>query len=213
MDVEEFSNQSVVLVHGLWMTGVDMTPLALRLKKAGFRVFWFHYHSTSETLEEVALHLNAYLRRIPGQTLHLVAHSMGGLVVRRLFTDHPEQRPGRIVTIATPHLSSRIARTLGGQRWGRWVLGRAYRSLTEPLPPWDGCRELGAIAGDMPGLGLGRIVERLPGRSDGTVGINEALPANATDTIILEAGHMGLLLSAEAARQTVCFLRQGRFCR
>ena len=75
-----------------------------------------------------------------GQPVHLVAHSMGGLVVRAALMRHPELwgMVGRIVFLATPHYGSpSIAGYLKNHLWGfdfLVVLGRllsrqTFRSL------------------------------------------------------------------------------------
>ena len=88
--------ETVVLVHGLWMNGLEMRILRRRLQARGYRVYQFNYRTVGRDLQKNAERLNNYLRKyVEGEMVHLVAHSLGGLVVRCLLHDFPEQRPGR----------------------------------------------------------------------------------------------------------------------
>jgi pimeloyl-ACP methyl ester carboxylesterase len=91
-----------------------------------------------------------------GEPVHLIAHSMGGLVIRATLMRHPDlwDLVGRIVFIATPHYGSpAIAGYLKNHLWGfdfLVVLGRllsrqTFRSL------WGVLDLLPAPAGVYPG--------------------------------------------------------------
>lgn len=200
---------AVVLVHGLWMPGWDMYLLAKRLEGCGFRVYRFTYRSVRHGLRENAFRLNHFLTSVTGGTVHLVGHSLGGLVIRRLFLDYPKQRPGRIVTLGTPHRPCRIALRLSGPL-GRRLLGRSHPALTEPLPAWRGDRPLGSIAGRLP-LGFGRLLRCLPEPNDGTVAVDETIVPGITERIILPVSHMGMLVAPGVAREVCAFLNTGHF--
>ncbi len=205
--------ETVVLIHGLWMPGPDQWPLKYRLGRRGFHAHTFRYPTVRSDIVANAAELDRFLRGIKGETVHLVGHSMGGLIIRRLLADFPDQRPGRIVTIGTPHNGSHAARYLAGFGWGQTLLGRSCKALTEPGPPWDGSRDLGVIAGDR-SVGLGMLVARdLPRPHDGTVSLDETRLAGATDHITLPVTHISMLISPLVADQTAHFLRNGRFLR
>lgn len=46
----------------------------------------------------------------PREVLNLVGHSAGGIAARALMVHHPEAGISRLITIASPHLGTRIAR-------------------------------------------------------------------------------------------------------
>lgn len=202
--------ETVVLVHGLWMKGPEMFLLRQRLHRAGYRVRQFSYRSVAHELEENARRLNDFLLRQEGETLHLVAHSLGGLVVRRLFHDFPQQRPGRIVTLGSPHSGSYVANRLSRSGLFRKLLGCSLTPLSGELYPWTGERQLGSIAGSL-SVGVGWVVRDLPRPNDGTVAVQETRLEKMSDHIVIHTSHMAMLLSKTVAQQTVHFLRHGRF--
>lgn len=202
--------ENVVLVHGLWMKGWEMYLLNRRLHKAGYRVHQFSYRSVAQELSENARQLNDFLQKVEGDTVHFVAHSLGGLVVRRLFHDFPNQRPGRIVTLASPHSGSYVANRLSRSSLFRKLLGCSLTPLSGELYPWNGGRQLGSIAGTL-SVGVGWLVRDLSKPNDGTVAVEETKLDGMSDHLVVHTSHMAMLLSKTVARQTVHFLRHGRF--
>jgi pimeloyl-ACP methyl ester carboxylesterase len=205
---------AIVAVHGLWMVGGVMGVLRRRMEPRGFRVATFGYASIRAGLDANAALLADFVARVPGDTVHLLGHSLGCVVIRALLERHALDRPGRIVCLGPPFRGSvtaeRVARLPGGAR----VLGRSMRDLiarggfaTAPAG-----REIGIIAGRM-AVGIGRIFGSFSGPNDGMVTVAETRLAGAADHIVLPVAHTSLLWSREVARQTEHFLRSGRFDR
>ncbi len=204
-------NETVVLVHGIWMTGADMFWLRRRVQRCGYHTVQFRYYSLRATVEENAARLHALVRELAAVRVHFVAHSLGGLVVLRYLYDVGCVRLGRVVLLGSPCLGSAAARAAGGHGWSRWLLGRAAEDLQSGAAPWRGDAELGAIAGDL-SMGIGRFLLRdLPRPNDGTVSAAETRVDGMADHLILHTSHTGLLFSAQAARQVCAFLATGRF--
>lgn len=203
--------QAVILVHGLWMRGPDMLLLRYRLRRCGFVTYQFSYPTTRCTVDEAAQLLQRYIAKLPETTIHWVAHSLGGLVVQRLFVLHPAQRPGRVVTLGTPFQGSAAAHGLARFRTGRFMLGKSFQhGLAEQSRRWTAIQTLGVIAGDL-SIGGGRIFAGMTSANDGTVGVDEARIPGATEQRVVHVSHMGLLLSPQVARLTCAFLHSGRF--
>jgi pimeloyl-ACP methyl ester carboxylesterase len=204
--------ETVVLVPGLWLPAWSLVRLARRLSREGFAVRRFAYPSVRSDLRRNAARLNAYLAALDAPVIHLVGHSLGGIVIRALFHYYPEQRPGRIVTIASPHQGSRVAVRLRRVRPMRALVGASIGDLLAgetaawALPP----REIGVIQGSLP-VGLGRLFCRLARPHDGLLGHAEGALPGATDRIELPVSHTGALASRRVAAETGHFLRLGRF--
>jgi pimeloyl-ACP methyl ester carboxylesterase len=205
--------ERVVLVHGLWMHGAAMLPLGWRISRCGFAVGHFSYRSVRRTLEENAQQLADRLCGQDAGTLHVVGHSLGGLVVLRALALRAEPRVRRVVLMGSPLTGSVAGRALARFRAGRWMLGRSLPLWSEgappPVPPGV---EVGVIAGSLP-LGLGRLFARLPTPNDGVATFEETQHPGAVDSIVLPVNHTGMLLSARVAQQICTFLRDGRFGR
>ena len=214
----------VVYVHGLWLPGGESFLMRRRLSRAlDAETRTFSYPSVGAGITENAEALGRYLTKIPADTLHLVGHSMGGLVILKLFewglmATGPlagvtqTLPPGRIVLTGSPVRGSRSAERLARVPLGRRLLGRtAAEVLLKPgNPRWSGVRDLGVIAGDW-AVGLGRLLGPIEGPSDGTVRVAETDLPGAIAQIRLPVSHSGMVLSANVAAQIAAFLRDGRF--
>jgi pimeloyl-ACP methyl ester carboxylesterase len=201
----------VVVVHGLWLNGLEFFLLRDRFRHAGFASSIFHYPSMNSTLGEAADALASQLRTL-GDTAHVVAHSLGGLVTCEAFARHADLPGGRIVLLGAPVRGSRTARAVASHWYGPAALGPlALAELARerdpaPLP----AREVGVIAGSLP-VGAGRIFADLPTPNDGTVCLDETELPGATDRVVLDTSHTGMLLSRDVAEAAAGFLRDGRF--
>lgn len=207
------AGDAVVLVHGLWMTGAEL--LWLRRRLAGefdLAPTIFRYRTTREPIDVVVDRLRGVIERCDAQTVHLVGHSLGGLVVLRLFERHPQVVCGRTVLLGSPVNGSRAARTLDRVPIGSRLLGsQTSRALLEALEQGcDAAREIGVIAGSQ-SLGLGRLLARFDEPNDGTVAVAETELRNARDRLVLPVSHLGMLISPRVAREIGTFLRHGRF--
>ena len=205
--------ETVVLIHGMYLGAWTMAWLATRLRAQGWCSCRFSNPTVRRSLANSVQPLQHLLSRVDTPVVHMVAHSLGGLLIRHLFHRFPNQRPGRVVTLGTPHQASHVAEALAARPWSRWILGRCGREvLLEAAPPWTGSHELGVIAGTL-GMGIGRMVPHLPVPNDGTVAVAETRLFQATDWVSLPVTHTGMLLSAQVAEQVHAFLASGRFRR
>lgn len=205
----------IVFVHGLWLTGIESAWLRRQLSyELNCDACAFHYHSVSHTVAEAVSSLHDFILAKNAGEIHLVAHSLGGIVVLRLLETFKDIPPGRVVLLGSPVGGSRVAQGLVRWPLGPAALGRmvAEELLEAPQRQWDRSRELGVLAGTQ-SLGLGRIVTQLPHPNDGTVAVVETRLEGAHDSIEVPVSHTGMLFSKETARQAGHFLKHGRFLR
>ncbi|HMM26434.1 MAG TPA: alpha/beta hydrolase, partial [Pseudoxanthomonas mexicana] len=78
MTAQPSSMPRVLLVHGIWNAKSWLTPLARRLRHEGFEVETFGYPSILGGPEPAIAALIARLQG--GPPVHLVGHSLGGLI-------------------------------------------------------------------------------------------------------------------------------------
>jgi len=202
----------VVCIHGIWMTGLEMGVLRSRITQCGFKTLQFHYRSLLLTPEENAARLNQFLLTLKADMIHLVAHSLGGLVVTHLFDQFPIQRPGRIVMLGTPLKGSATAHAFNAFMPTRPLLGRStLRGLLGDRPRWKGLRELGVIAGNR-GIGIGQLMfGKLPQPNDGTVALDETRSTEVNRHLTVPHSHFGMIYSKDVAEAVCHFLKDGEF--
>jgi len=211
-------NTVIVYVHGLWVTGREAFWLRRRLERdLAAQTLAFPYPSVTADIAANARALAGFLTTIRADTLHLVGHSLGGLVISRFFDEAADASsrlpPGRIVLLGSPMRGSRSARNFARLPFGKIIMGLgASGELLGGLREhrWDRARDLGIIAGDL-GMGLGRLAGTLGGPSDGTILVEETEVDGAADRVVLRVSHTGMLFSAAVARAAATFLSTGRF--
>jgi pimeloyl-ACP methyl ester carboxylesterase len=147
-----------------------------------------------------------------GDVVHVVAHSLGGIVACEAFAAHGSLPPGRVVLLGSPVRGSRAAREVAARWYGPTMLGplAVAEIARERDCAWQCSREVGVIAGSLP-VGLGRVFAHLPQPNDGTVCVDETAFPGATAQLVLDVSHTGMLLSSAVAAATVQFLELGSF--
>lgn len=202
---------TVILVHGLWMGAWQMGLLARRLRRRGFIVKPFGYNSIMDRFTVNLKKLHRFALAQEASALHLVGHSLGGLLAARLMAEqHAALPPGRVVCLGTPLRGSAIARRTERFRIGTLTLGFAKDALVgEGLPSWDAPREIASIAGRTP-IGFSLLLGGLQRPHDGSVAVSETLIDGLTAHTVIAASHSGLVINAQAAQLTANFLRFGR---
>ena len=207
------STAHVIYVPGLWLSGRESLFLRRRLaSESGYLPHTFSYPTVSSAMAEVTERLHAFVQKLQPQTLHLVGHSLGGLVIYRFLERYPDQPPGRVVFLGTPSVASRAAVAAARNRFVASLVGRCVGEelLKEQSRRWEGSRQLGVIAGTQR-IGLGQFFARFDEDCDGTVSVSETRMPGATDHITLPVSHMGMMLSARVAKETAHFLERGLF--
>ena len=202
--------EHVILVHGIWMRGITLHFLAQHLRRAGYRVDIFDYASVFGGFAQGVQGLRERIRALDASVVHLVGHSLGGLVALEALRSDDEPPRGRVVCLGTPLRGSAVARGLAAIPGGRWLLGHSADALLAGLEDWRGKHRVGVIAGDLP-IGFGSALGTLVSPHDGTVSIAETQLPGIADHRTVSSSHTGMLLSSEVAELTVGFLRRGRF--
>ena len=205
------SCEAVVLVHGLWMNGLELSVLGQRLRRDhGYTVRTFSY----PTLHGDAAAICRALADFAGEgRVHFVGHSLGGVLVHRMLADCGATRfDGNAVLLAAPLNGCKAAR--GAAQWPalRPLLGTLVTTeLAEPPPRrWDGRRPLGVIAGTLR-MGTGQFFAHFDEDNDGTVAVGETRIAGLSDHLVLPHSHFGMLYARDVAEHVAHFLRHGRF--
>lgn len=204
----------VVVLHGLGRTRSAMRPMADHFRAAGYDVIDFGYASTRCGIDEPAAALAGVLKELGGyDRVHFVGHSLGALVVRRyLAMPASEIAPptGRVVMLAPPNQGSALAARLKrnpvyllaigpiGQEIAEWK--RLEKSLATP-------RDFAVIAGDCKSFSN----PLLDDAADLVVTVEETKLDGMSDFLCVDVTHTFLMRNPQVIRQTLSFLRGGRF--
>lgn len=199
----------MVLLHGIWMVGATMQWFGAQLKAVGgFAPETFGYHSIVGGPDAAVPKLAEQL--LAGGETDIVAHSLGGLIALQTLAAHPELPVSRVVCLGVPLCGSAAASGLAHVPVAGRMLGRSAPLLQQGCATWPQHFEVGMIAGRLP-HGLGALFAHFDGEHDGTVAVEETRSPLLADHVLVEAGHSGLLFSAQAVQHAVEFLRDGRF--
>jgi triacylglycerol esterase/lipase EstA (alpha/beta hydrolase family) len=107
-------DRPVVLVHGWAMNRSSMFVLAARLRRDGRRVYSVNYNSvvakTDDKASELAACLETIRRDSGANRIDLVAHSLGGVLLRAVAKYHGGlDYFGNVVTLGSPHRGTALA--------------------------------------------------------------------------------------------------------
>lgn len=205
------NRETVILVHGLWVRGPVFFLHQHWLTRKGYAVRRFSYPSVSDGLRQNAEALANFIAATKGDCIHLVGHSLGGLVILTALALHPDPRLRRVVLMGSPISGCHAATVMARLSWLRAIIGRTLKEwLVAPRPQAPRSVEVGILAGDL-GLGLGRLIPHLPQPSDGVVSVAETRLPEAADSIVLHVSHTGMLLSRSCDDQAAAFLESGNF--
>jgi pimeloyl-ACP methyl ester carboxylesterase len=203
--------ETVILIHGLWMHGIVLLPHQRWLQADGFSVRKFSYPSWRGGLAENADLLAGFVNETPGAVIHLVAHSLGGLVALEMLSRYLDARISRLVMMGTPYAGCRSGITLAALPVMNMLVGRTFKDwFALPHPALQTAVEIGVIAGTR-SIGLGRLIPGMAHPNDGLVEVNETHFPAARDSIALHVSHSGMLVSRACARQIANFLRARKF--
>jgi pimeloyl-ACP methyl ester carboxylesterase len=206
------SAAAIVYVHGLWLTGVESWWLRHHLcARRDYTWCTFHYASLHSGMADIAAALRELVAGIDAPAVHLIGHSMGGVVIMRMLELGPQFPPGRVVFLGTPAQPSHAARTLRAHLFGRLMLGAAATELANDSDRrWSSARELGLVIGTH-AFGLAQLLVHFDEPNDGVVAVAETAVPGARARIELPVSHTGMLLSARVADEVGQFLDTGAF--
>ena len=183
--------------------------LARRLRRRGFAPILFNYptlwNSPTAAMERLAMRLYG----LGTGPVHIVAHSLGGLIAVQACNQFQKLPAGRIVCLGSPLAGSSAARGLADKHLG-WIAGRSGPLLRGGLAALPAGRQVGMIAG-VQSLGLGKYFGPLDGPNDGTVAVWETKLPGMAGHVTVPSSHSGLVLSPLVAELAGNFLETGHF--
>jgi pimeloyl-ACP methyl ester carboxylesterase len=211
--VSSQAKEAVLLLHGAWMNPLVMAYLAHVLRGEGFAAHALGYRTIRDPLDAHLTRVAKRMAQLDATRVHLVGHSLGGVIVMRYLQRFADPRVERAVLIGSPVAGCRAAASFAEHAGGELMMGQSLAVWRQPVDvSVDSRFEVGAIAGTRP-LGLGAVVMRLPTPNDGVVCVDETRFPALRDHIEFPIGHTLMLVSPRVARQTASFLKTGAFRR
>lgn len=158
-------------------------------------------------------HFRRFLSRVKGDRVHIIAHSMGGILTREVLEDGFDLPPGRVVALGSPFMECWIGRrglSFGGPV-GPYLIGATVHEYVQKqrVPVWRGGRDLAVMAGTF-NFGIGRYFPTMPKPCDGVIVWNETRLGGAQHCTF-NVNHFGLLISWRVFCQIAWFLKYGHF--
>jgi len=202
--------RTVILVHGLWYGSLSLKLLSRRLENQELDCHRFSYPTIRRSIGASSRALYRFAAGLQADTLDLVGHSLGGLVILRMLDEYSALPPGRVVLLGAPVTGSAVARRMADWPIARGLIGRSGGILKAGFAHAPSNRPTGVIAGTR-GMGLGRAIEHLERPHDGTVSVRETRLPGASDRIDLPVSHTGLVLSRQVADHVATYLKTGQF--
>lgn len=204
---------AVIALHGILRSSKTWSEMQSMLEPDGYTFVNFDYPSTQQPISEFADQLQQLVASLDGiERIHFVAHSMGGLIVRKWCQQYSDPRVQRLVMIGTPNNGAEIATMLKKNLLFQWIFGPSGQQLVaEPdefistLPPPT--MEFAVIAGAK-GTPDG-FNPLIPGDDDGVVTVQSARLPGASDNMTVPCLHSFQPWNPEVIEATRRFLSTG----
>ena len=214
---EGSGEEAVVLLHGLGRTDRSMNDLAESLRAAGFTTCNQEYPSRGDSLPELAGYAaNAIdaMRHRGYARVHLVTHSMGGILARYWLQYGELPGRGRLVMLSPPNHGSEVIDAFGDFGWFRRLMGPAAlelstdrEALVNRLPPLN--VTAGIITGNRSSDPWFNFLFEAP--HDGKVSVDSARLTEAKGFRVVRSGHTFIMNDPEVRFLVAFFLTNGFF--
>lgn len=183
----------LLLVHGYSCSRGVWWLTRRRLEAAGHTVATISlappYTSIGELVPQLGERIAMVCQATGADRVVLVAHSMGGLVCRSYLARHGSDRVERLITIASPHSGSELAR-IG--------IGKNAREM-EPGSRW--LKDLGQAGLPVPAVAIRTAHDNFVMPQD-----NQRLPG-AIDVALEAIGHLAVLFSRRTTIELISACR------
>lgn len=192
----------VVFIHGIAAPRFVFLYLKWYLWRNGFRTKIHGYSSIFKTIPHHADNFIERLKQIENDPevseIHIVAHSMGGIVTRQALLDYRPKKLKRFIMLATPNEGSAAARKLHGTIFG---FSKTLGQISDEEGSY--VRELGfpdSVDVGVIHANVDRVVTRESSR-----------PNDEVPFLEFYSGHNDLLFRPKTAKAVLNFITTGKF--
>ena len=207
--VEDMKEQTVVILHGMGRTRASVLILEKRFARAGYRTLNFPYSEARRSMDDISNDLLEYIeQKVETPRYHLVAHSLGNIIIRNAFRKKFPPGLGRIVMLAPPNRPAELAGKLKDNLLYRLITGDSGRKLADPEFYTDlpiPTVPFGVIAGDR------ALIPAHDRPSDGVVTVESTKLDGMADWVRVHHTHTFIMNSKDTFELCRRFLETGRF--
>lgn len=210
--------EAVVLLHGLGRTDRSMRSLAESLRQAGYATCNQGYPSRSASLPQLAGYAANAVERMRQEgygTVHLVTHSMGGIMARYWLQQGRLPGKGRLVMLSPPNHGSEVIDAFGRYQWFQRLMGPAAMELaTDDEAMVNQMSHVNAVP---VGILTGERSSDpwfnflFDGKHDGKVSVESARLSEAQGFRVVDSGHTFIMNDPEVRFLVAFFLTNGFF--
>lgn len=204
MQASGFARETVVVLHGLGGHWLAMAPMVRHLRRADFQCVNWGYRSLWMDLDWHATRLRRVLVGLEADPsvdrFHIVAHSMGSIITRKLLQEFQPQKLARIVMLGPPNHGSHAATRL------RPVLGWLCKTMTQIADAPD------SFVNQLdPQIHPAYQVGIIQAETDYVVARPSTMLAGVHDYVVTRGLHSSMLLRPETSIFVIRFLKSGSF--
>jgi len=208
--------QLMICIHGLGETPLIMMPVEWMFRAAGYEVWNLSYPSTLYPIADLArTYIAPELDRAAGRRMHVVTHSLGGVLLHDCLQRHRPPLLGRVV-MTSPGLRGSEALEVyrhhplyrlvyGPAAWEGGIEDDAFARRLPPTVDYD----LGVIAGS---VSLDPLANSfIPWPHDGKISAGRTRLDGLADHVVLPLPHDLMSVHPLALAQIWSFIRYGTF--
>ena len=214
------ASDCVIFLHGMSRTEISMNKLEREIAKDGYITWNKTYTTIKKPIEDVAKkHIESgieYCESQDTESIHLLTHSLGGILVRVYLQDKEINKLGNIVMLSPPNSGSELTDLFKEWKIYQWVAGPAGQALgTDPNSYVNSLKPVEANIGVITGKKSNDpwFSPIIPGDDDGKVSVESAKLKEMKDFLIVEATHTFIMRDMSTINQIKNFLKEGKFNR
>ena len=217
------SKPLVIVLHGIFRTSMSMALYDIVLRLRGYDVLNITYPSLRHELprlgEIVAGKILKSKKSEKANNIHFVTHSMGGVISRYVLgnTEILRDKTRSIVMLVPPNQGSEMADYAHKTKWMKPIYRLFYgpagqQLLTEYAVNYPAVTcKVGIIAGSRSSNLMAKKIFEKGIRHDGLISHERMKLAGHADIAEVRTTHTAILCSPQAIRETLSFLKTGRF--
>lgn len=216
VSMNAFSDDCVILLHGLARTENSMDKIEKALNLQGYSTVNVRYPSRRLTIKEIS---DEYIPKAlqkcgTHRKVNFVTHSMGGIIIRQYLNDSRIEKLNHVVMLGPPNKGSEVVDKLNEVPGFKTIngpaglqLGTGELSVPNKLGEVD--FSLGVIAGTKSVNVILSLM--LPKPNDGKVSVESTKIEGMTDHIQMPVSHTFMMKDKEVIQQIIYFLENGNF--